>query len=354
MRRVPYGVMLFTNDSVSRAVEWSKLAEELGFEGAWLLDSQLVGVEAFVTMAACAANTRTIKIAPGVTHTATRHPTVVASGFASLAQIAPGRIDLGIGYGDSAIRGLGGKPIRLAQHRQDFMMIRDLLDGKTVPLAEREIKLAWSDPALTNQIRMYSTPGSGPKSLRLAGELAAYKSGDGVVLHCDEPEIPRHLELIAEGAAVYGKQLEDLDIIWWVTTSIDNDWDKVKEHLAPRLASNVRHAYYDYRRGSLKEDELPVPVEVARKIAEEYNFLEHATANAEHGKLLEQVPEAFWRRGILAGTPAEAQAVLQRVLQDYPVFRQVVLHLPVGTRRLSIDTIMQTFAREVLPAVSSV
>jgi 5,10-methylenetetrahydromethanopterin reductase len=346
MRSVPYGFMVFSNQAVPRVVELVKLGEELGFDSAWLLDSQLVGREAFVAMTACALNTRRIKIGPGVTHTVTRHPSVIASGFASLVEVAPGRINLAVGFGDSAIRGLGGKPAKLAKYREDFEVIRRLLAGERIPYNGREIKLAWSDPELTRQIQMYAVPGNGPKGLALAGEL-----GQGVVLHCEVHEIKAQLNIIAEGAARLGKTLKDLRIIWWPTASIDEDWGKVREHLTARMASTLRHAYYDYKRGAVKEDEMPVPVEFARRIAEEYNFLEHATAEAHHGKLLDQVPDKVFKQ-VLAGSPEEVAPIIRQTLESYPEIEQVVLHIPVGTGRLSVADVLRNFTTKVRPLLN--
>jgi 5,10-methylenetetrahydromethanopterin reductase len=338
--------MVFSNLSVPQVIEQVKVGEDVGFDSAWLLDSQLVGREVFVALTACALATSRIRLGPGVTHTATRHPSVIASGFASLAEISPGRINLAIGYGDSAIRGLGGKPVKLAQHRTDFQLIRSLLKGEKVPYNSREIKLAWSDAQLTRQVPLYSVPG-GPKGMELAGEL-----GEGAVLLCREHEIKENLQHLSEGAKRAGKTLKDLDIIWWVTTCIDNDWDKVREYLAPRVASNLRHSYYDYKRGIVREDELPAPLELTRRIAEEYNFLEHATAGAEHGRLLDSLPDDVFKRGLVAGSPREAADVIRRVVETYPAIRQVVLHIPVGTPRLSLVDVLRTFARDVKPLLS--
>jgi alkanesulfonate monooxygenase SsuD/methylene tetrahydromethanopterin reductase-like flavin-dependent oxidoreductase (luciferase family) len=271
---------------------------------------------------------------------------VIASGFASLVEVAPGRINLAIGFGDSAIRGLGGKPAKLAKYREDFEIIRRLLAGERIPYNGREIKLTWSAPDLTRQIPVYAVPGSGPKGLALGGEL-----GQGVVLHCDVGEIREKLDHIAAGAARAGKTLKDLRIIWWPTTSIDEDWGKVREHLSARMASSLRHNYYDYKRGSLKEAELPVPVEFLRRIAEEYNFLEHATAEAHHGKFLDQVPDQVFKR-VLAGSPQEVAAVIRRVVDSYSEIEQVVLHIPVGTKRLGAADVIRNFATKVKPLLN--
>jgi alkanesulfonate monooxygenase SsuD/methylene tetrahydromethanopterin reductase-like flavin-dependent oxidoreductase (luciferase family) len=209
------------------------------------------------------------------------------------------------------------------------------------------VKLAWANPELTRQIPMYAVPGNGPKAQRLSGEL-----GGGVAVLTEANRLGATFDNLAEGATAAGKRPEDINFIWWVNTSISRDWDKVREHLAPRLASSIRHRYYDFRRGALTEEELGLDVEVAQRVAEEYKFLEHATAGAEHGKLLARVPDAVWKDGQLVGTPDEVLQQLQQTLTQYPQIRQVVLHMPVSTPRLRREEILETFARDVRPRLN--
>ena len=48
----------------------------------------------------------------------TRHPTVMASMMATIAQLYDGRAVLGVGRGDSAVRTLGLPPMPVAQFRE--------------------------------------------------------------------------------------------------------------------------------------------------------------------------------------------------------------------------------------------
>ena len=123
----------------------------------------------------------------------------------------------------------------------------------------------------------------------MAGEM-----GEGVVIYCAEYHLDHHLKYVAEGAARVGKRLEDLRISWWVTTSISDNWDDVKAQMGPRLASGIRHRYYDYRRGALTEEQVRVPIPIARRVAEEYDFLEHATP----GDIPRQTPGCDPRRSL--------------------------------------------------------
>src|SRR5947209_1207350 len=82
-------------------------AEALGFESAFFLDSPVVFGDPYIGMAACAVQTRSIRLATGVTNPRTRSASVTASCLASLNALAPGRIMAGIGLGYTATLAMG-------------------------------------------------------------------------------------------------------------------------------------------------------------------------------------------------------------------------------------------------------
>src|SRR5438445_335026 len=84
-------------------IQLAKLSEELDFTHIWVGDSHLIWREAYVNMAAVALNTSKVKIGTGVTNPLTRHPSVVASAYATLEEYSPGRMIVGIGLGDSSV-----------------------------------------------------------------------------------------------------------------------------------------------------------------------------------------------------------------------------------------------------------
>ena len=65
-----------------------------------------------------------------VTNPGTREPSVTASALATLDEISDGRMDLGIGRGDSARRVLGKPPITLAHTEEAIRVIRALVAGE--------------------------------------------------------------------------------------------------------------------------------------------------------------------------------------------------------------------------------
>ncbi|MCG5214335.1 LLM class flavin-dependent oxidoreductase [Streptosporangium soli] len=146
-------------------------AEEHGFDVAWIADSQLLWRDVYAVMALAATRTDTIELATAVTNVVTRHPTVVASGINTVAELAPGRVVLGLGTGDSSVKPLGIRPTKRAELRAAIEEIRGLLSGGERDYGERRLRLR--DARGTVPVHIAA---SGPRTLELAGEIA-----DGVV-----------------------------------------------------------------------------------------------------------------------------------------------------------------------------
>src|SRR5438045_1657390 len=76
-------------------------AEQHGFGGLWVADSQAIFRDAFAILAVAAARTQRILLSTGVTNPVTRHPAVLAGSFATLDELAPGRVVVPRGRGES-------------------------------------------------------------------------------------------------------------------------------------------------------------------------------------------------------------------------------------------------------------
>src|SRR4030081_59662 len=92
-------------------------------------------------LGALAVSTERIHLGPGVSHLAGRHPSVIASAMATLDELAPGRMRLGIGVGDSGPLNLGGPRSSLQELEQAITTIRALLCGEEVPGSARPLHL---------------------------------------------------------------------------------------------------------------------------------------------------------------------------------------------------------------------
>jgi 5,10-methylenetetrahydromethanopterin reductase len=191
-------------------------AESNGFTHGWIADSQMVWADPYQCLALCAINTRTIKLGTNVTNPSSRIAPVTACNFATLNALAPGRVIMGIGTGNTARRTLGMPAARLSELRGHVELCRGLWSGKTVPYQEgerrRQIRFLRSDIEFINTrdpIGIY-VAGSGPKTLELAGEI-----GDGVILFgvVGDNLLEYTLSHIRRGAERAGKRLENIYIL---------------------------------------------------------------------------------------------------------------------------------------------
>ena len=169
-------------DSFLHSVE---TADRVGYSNAWVCDSQMIWQDPYVYMARGLAATEKLVFGTAVTNPITRHPTVTASGHATLADMHPGRVVLGIGRGDSAIRTLGLSPARIRDMEAVVPRIRDLLDGKAVNFGERDVRITFagkpvpimlggSGPRTPEPLRMSSHSSSARTRPRPPGRSATY------------------------------------------------------------------------------------------------------------------------------------------------------------------------------------
>ena len=107
------------------------LAEELGFAQAWFYDSQMIYSDVYATMALAADRTRHIRLGTGVAVPSTRMAPTIAHSIATINELAPGRVELGLGVGNTARLTMGLPPVRFSEFARDVRLIRGLLDGGT-------------------------------------------------------------------------------------------------------------------------------------------------------------------------------------------------------------------------------
>jgi 5,10-methylenetetrahydromethanopterin reductase len=81
--------------------------EAAGFDGAGILDSQMIGRDTFVILGQAAARTTRLALFPAVTNPFTRHASVLASAIQTVEDMAPGRIKCVIGTGYSSASTIG-------------------------------------------------------------------------------------------------------------------------------------------------------------------------------------------------------------------------------------------------------
>ena len=101
------GLIFAGAPAVPEMVEISRRAEERGFDSVWVAETRMTR-DGLVPAAAIASATSRIAVGTGIVPVFTREPMVLAISFRALAEIAPGRMRMGIGTGSPRILEMPG------------------------------------------------------------------------------------------------------------------------------------------------------------------------------------------------------------------------------------------------------
>ena len=113
-----------------RVAETARWAEEAGFTGLLVADSQSLTSDVWVELAMASAQTTRLLLGPGSTNPRTRHLTVTASAAATLQAESGGRAVLGLARGDSALTHAGLTAPTVAEFEDDVLDVQTLLAGR--------------------------------------------------------------------------------------------------------------------------------------------------------------------------------------------------------------------------------
>lgn len=296
--RPKFGVA-FLPGPPSQFSAWCREAEKVGFDLVGVPDSQSIARENVVSSTLAAWTTERVRFGPMVTNPITRHPAVVASAVATLSEIAPNRVVLGIGAGDSATHNLALGPAKLTQLRSYVTTIRKLLLQGEAEYRGRTLRIAWK----SRYVPLY-VAAIGPRTLELAGEIA-----DGiVVLNGLLPEnIETSLRHVQIGAARSNRRLTDLDIWWWTSMSVADTRDAAIDALLMSLASGAKHLAQITTKGK----QIPPALEPKfKEVMARYRFDQHQVPDGPNVQLIKELDlvEYLAKRMTISGTPDDCLA----------------------------------------------
>jgi probable F420-dependent oxidoreductase len=299
-----FGVTVLPDPPYQRWLELIQLAERHGFEYAWTYDSHVLWQESIPTLAVAARETSRIKLGHFVTNPATRDQTVLASSYATLHDISNGRMVMGIGRGDSAVRYIGRQPMKVAEFERSLAMIKDFMNGREVNWNDRDLQLQWVRPELP-QIPMW-VAGYGPKALAVAGRV-----GDGVIIQLADPEIIQWIMATARRAAEEaGRDPSQLKCIVGAPSHVTDDLADARDQVRwfPAMVSNHVQDLVDRygADGSVVPKALTDFIE-ARKF---YDYNDHSRVGAKHGEF---VTDEICDRFCVIGNQEQIRAKLREL-----------------------------------------
>ena len=229
------------------------LAEQMGFTHAWFVDTQMLASDVYACMTLAAGHTRTIRLGTAVAVAGTRIAPVVAHSIATVNQLAPGRVILGIGTGHTAWRAMGLSPVRLETFRHAIEVCRGLLRGEEVEYRERgrQSRIRFFDLEheyinVRDPVPIY-VAASHPRALALAGEL-----GDGLItISILSPDLLR--TTLASIAPVKTRQA-DFPVVTVGVSCVLHPGEglespRVPTRVGPRIAVALHYAYEIVRQG---------------------------------------------------------------------------------------------------------
>ncbi|MBX3066174.1 MAG: TIGR03842 family LLM class F420-dependent oxidoreductase [Anaerolineae bacterium] len=268
-------------------------AEVAGFSYTWFFDSHVLWQECYTMMALAMHETEKMRFGPCVTNPGVRDWTVAASTYATLSNISGGRMDVGIGRGDSSRRVLGRKPMTVETMVEFADALRVMVSGGKYHHDDKDVQLTWSHWHLPVWVAAY-----GPKALKGAGE-----SGDGLIIQLADPWLVKWFADQAKDAGrAVGKDMSKYKVmsaapVWvgdmkkgreqtrWFPAMVGNHVADIVERYGREGGGGIPQRLTDYVEG--------------RK---GYDYLHHADKDADHlGFITEDIVDSF---GILG--PAEA------------------------------------------------
>jgi probable F420-dependent oxidoreductase len=269
-----------------------------------------------------------------VTNPATREPSVTASSLAVLNELSGGRMDLGIGRGDSARRVLGKPPTSMKDLEQAVAVIRALVEGRQVEFEGTMLELSWSGG--------YRLPvwiaGYGPVALKLTGRIA-----DGAMLQIGDPDLVRwFVSQVRTSAAEARRDPDAVTVMAAAPAHVGDRADgRDRTRWFPALVSNhVVDLVNKYPRADL-------PPELTQYVRdrEGYDYLHHAEVGSSNASF---VTDDIVDRFCLIGSAAEHIERL-RALAESGV-NQFNLYLMNGGEEEQIEI----YGREIIPALRDV
>ena len=290
-------------------------AEHLGWDCAFLPDSQLSSRDTYVLLAAAAQATKTITLGTLLVNPVNRHPSVTASSISTVAELAPGRTVLAIG--------------------------EDVEVGSALP--------AYLEFA--QQVPVWIAAG-GPKTLEMAGACA-----DGVFIRVgtDVKNIELSVNKIREGAEKAGKNPSSVKIGAVFHTVFSEN-----EEEALLMGKSMAAGYYEYSPMLINNLELgwngDHPDELKSKGLVWPDF-HHSKNLVDSGKAVDFLSEKHADAFSLRGGPNQIADQLVKIIKDSHElninFEYFVLH-PIPNPPMpdpGEQAYIERIPREVIPRV---
>ena len=296
-------------------VECVKLAEELGYESAWVAEGH--GGDQFAILTACAVATSRIKLGTSITSVFVRTAPTIAMAAATVDHFSNGRFILGLG---SSHR-VQVEPEHGLEFIRPIERMRECTDIVRGILRDGDIKYRgdvynierfdlWFEP-LRREMPIYFAAVRS-RMLEICGEVS-----DGVILTwCTLEHAANAVHHVSEGAKRAGREPGDVDVSTLIACAVSEDRDIARDELRRYVATYIQR-FPRYRR-----------LVSEAGFADEVQAMTQAWKEGRVEEALAMAPTGLVDSVALAGSPEECRERLQR-------YRDAGIKLPIVSPRAS-------------------
>jgi len=228
---VRFGIELVPSEPYWKVIYYAIQAERGGFSNLWITD-HFNDRNVYVTLTAAAIYTSRITFGPGVTNPYMVNPVFTAQAVATLNELAPGRVVLGMGAGDkTTLESVGvemQKPLTAVREAVDIF--RKITIGESVAYRGDVFRTAGARFLFKPRggIPVY-VGAQGPRMLELAGKI-----GDGVLINaCHPKDVEYAVNCVREGVRQAGKRLDEVDVAAYPSFSVHEDLKRATKAAVP-------------------------------------------------------------------------------------------------------------------------
>lgn len=356
--RIPTELWTLTVSSPHSIERAARRAEDAGWHGLAVVDSQNLAGDCYVALALAARATERIGLGTAVTNPVTRHPAVTASAIAAVQVASQGRACLGIGRGDSSLAHLGRAPAGVRILERYVETLQAYLRGEDVPFdaldfheqiaadvaalgladSPQQSRISWLDRGLPKvPVEVAAT---GPRVI-----AAAARHADRVMfaLGAEAERLSWGIETARQARADAGLDPAELRFGAYLNVVAHGD-----HAVARRL---VRGGLTTFARFAVMHGQVAGPVtgeqaEVLDALHRGYDMKQHTRVDSPQAELL---PPAFVDRYAVVG---DAERCVQRLsdLAALGLERLILIGPTAGADRDAAREAEQLLASEVLPA----
>lgn len=285
----------------TRSVDFARRAEDQGWDGIGVGDSQSMTGDPYVYLALAATASDTLGLATSVTNPVTRHPAVTATSAVSLQRLSGGRMVLGIGRGDSALAHLGRAPARLRWFETHLKQLQTYLAGAEVAFDESCVpdeaappaeRLGFADAPKTSSLRWTGDEPKVPVEVAATGPRVigiAARHADRVMfaVGADPKRIAWGIETAREAAKTAGRDPDSLGFGAYVNVVCDDDRATGREL---SRASTGLFARFSAMYGKVSGPADKRQADVFRRLHERYDMNAHGK---QHGRQIAALTDNF-------------------------------------------------------------